>query len=93
MIVTVDEYKVIVLELKGSIVSLNNEIAGIQTEIKFLKDSANPEKLNVLLEFRQLIANPNLTYAMQNELYKTILECVEYKRTVAGGVELNILFK
>ncbi len=39
------------------------------------------------------MANPDLTYEMQNELYKTILKCVEYKRTEAGGVELNILFK
>ncbi len=44
-------------------------------------------------EFKQLIADPDLTYEMQNELYKTILECVEYKRTGANGITLNILFK
>jgi len=89
----VDEYKVIVLELKGSIAALNNEVAVTQTEIQFLEDLSNPEKLNVLLEFKQLMSNPNLTYEMQNELYKTIIECVEYKRTEADGIELNILFK
>lgn len=47
----------------------------------------------IVLEFKQLMANPNLTYEIQNELYKTILKCVEYKRTETGGIELNILFK
>lgn len=47
----------------------------------------------IVLEFKKLMANPNLTYEIQNELYKTILKCVEYKRTGAGGIELNILFK
>lgn len=89
----VDEYKVIVLELKSSIAALNNELAAIQTEIKFLKDSSNPEKMNVLLEFKKMMDNPDLTYEMQNELYKTIIECVEYKRTETDGIELNILFK
>ncbi len=89
----VDEYKVIVLELKATIAALNNEIVATQTEITFLEESSSPDKLNVLLEFKQLIANPDLTYEMQNELYKTILEYVEYKRTEAGGIELKILFK
>ncbi|WP_330698501.1 hypothetical protein [Anaerocolumna sp. MB42-C2] len=92
-IYTVDEYKAIVLKLKGSITALNNEIVATKTEIKFLEESSSAEKLNVLLEFKRLIVNPDLTYEMQNELYKTILECVEYKRTEAGGIELNILFK
>ena len=47
----------------------------------------------IVLEFKQLMAKPNLTYEIQNELYKTILKCVDYKRTEAGGIELNILFK
>jgi hypothetical protein len=40
-----------------------------------------------------LMANPDLTYEMQNELCNTILECVEYKTAEAGGIELNIQFK
>lgn len=92
-IYTVDEYKAIVSKLKGSIAALNNDILATQTEIKFLEESSSSDKLNVLLEFKQLMANPNLTYEMQNELYKTIIECVEYKRNEADGIELNIVFK
>jgi len=36
---------------------------------------------------------PDFTYEMQNERYKTILEYAKYKRTEAGGIELNIQFK
>jgi site-specific DNA recombinase len=71
-IYTVEEYKVIVLKLKGTITVLNNEIAAIQTEIKFLEEAASPEKLNVLLEFKQLMDNPDLTYEMQNELWMAL---------------------
>ena len=46
----------------------------------FLEAKGQTEKGNVLEEFQALNVDPNLAWEEQNELYRTLIDCIEYRR-------------
>lgn len=88
---TIEEYATVLRKLKEDKISICKLIDETKTEIEFLQDDTNVVKLDILEEFVNVIKNPKLTYKEQNELYKSILAYIEYKRT-ESGTELSIVF-
>lgn len=53
----------------------------------FLEAQGQTEKGNVLEEFQALIVDPNLTWEEQNELYRTLIDYIQY---IWGGERVKI---
>ncbi len=45
-----------------------------------MQEQSSTERVNILKEFVDLIENPDLTWEDQNQLYKTIIDHVDYTK-------------
>lgn len=88
----IDEYASVRSKLKQEYRQLEDKVKALQLECSLLKDKSSTEKLNMLNEFQVLISNPLLTWEEQNELYKTIIEYIDYKHD-ENNLTIEIKFK
>lgn len=79
-------------KLKEEMDTISEDIRLLQIEQKFLQEQGNKERVNIYKEFKEIIRNPNLTWEDQNELYKTIIDTVTYKR-LGEEIHLEISYK
>jgi site-specific DNA recombinase len=88
----VQEFKERKSKLNTDKVKISNNIKYLMNEREVLSKRKKEDRINLLKEFQKLIQNPNLTWEQQNELYKTIIDYISYKR-IGDNVELTITYK
>ncbi|MGI5912305.1 MAG: hypothetical protein ACOX6E_06990, partial [Syntrophomonadaceae bacterium] len=59
---------------------------------KYMKEQNSTERVNILKEFLDMIENPDLTWEDQNQLYKTIIDYVDYTR-IDDNILISITYK
>lgn len=69
----------------------NESIRLLQSELNLVNERSSGQRLNILKEFQKIIVNPKLTWEEQNELYKTIIDYIEY--TMTDKLLLEVTFK
>ena len=57
-----------------------------------MHDQSNTERINILKEFVDMIENPDLTWEDQNQLYKTIIDYIDYTR-INDDIIIDITYK
>ncbi|WP_195199588.1 recombinase family protein [Faecalispora jeddahensis] len=89
---TVDELKARKNKIKSEMKRLREETKRSESELDFLESQGQTEKIDVLNEFQELIVNSKLTWEEQNELYKTLIDYIEYTR-VGEEIIIQIAYK
>lgn len=88
----VDEYGIIRAKIKKEMEQSHKIIKSLELEFKILKERSSTDKLDLFKQFQSVINNPLLTWEEQNELYKTIIDYIDYSSN-KGNLQLNIMFK
>lgn len=89
---TVDELKSRKNKIKSERNKLLEERKHLESELYYLESQDQTEKVDVLKDFQELIINPQLTWEEQNELYKTLIDYIEYTR-VGEEIKIQIAYK
>ncbi len=77
---TTDEHKEIREELKTEKQKLEEDIKTLEAGYELLRSKNSKEKLNILQDFHNVKNNSKLTWEEQNQLYKTIINYIQYTR-------------
>ncbi|MBU3072845.1 recombinase family protein [Clostridium estertheticum] len=89
---TLDELKIFRADLKLDRENILEDNRMLKVEQKFLIQRGKIERVELLIEFKEIIKNPELTWKEQNELYKTIIDYVTYTREDKETI-IEITFK
>lgn len=71
-------WNLVKIKIKSEKKRLQEEIKRLEFEPNFFKAQGQTEKGNVLEEFQALIVDPHLTGEEQNELYRTLIDYIQY---------------
>lgn len=77
---TIDFYTKLLSRLNGEKKALSEDVRLLEIEYKCMQEQSSTERVNILKEFVDLIENPDLTWEDQNQLYKTIIDHVDYTK-------------
>ncbi len=77
---TIDFYTKLLSRLNEEKKALSEDVRLLEIEYKYMQEQSSTERVNILKEFVDLIENPDLTWEDQNQLYKTIIDHVDYTR-------------
>ncbi|MBU5313483.1 zinc ribbon domain-containing protein [Tissierella carlieri] len=88
---TLDEYKIRKKTVTKEIHLLEDELKVLKYRLKHAKSLTNQQRMNLIYEFKKIIKSENLTYEEQNELYKSIIESIVWKRE-GDNIEIEVNF-
>lgn len=88
---TLDEYKTRKKTVTKEIHLLEDELKVLKYRLKHVKSLTNQQRMNLIYEFKKIIKSENLTYEEQNELYKSIIESIVWKRE-GDNIEIEVNF-
>lgn len=89
---TIEDLKKFRADLKLEREKILKDIRMLKVEQKLLIQRGKKERVELLIEFNEIIKNPELTWEEQNELYKTLIDYITYTR-VDGETKIEITFK
>jgi site-specific DNA recombinase len=89
---SIDDLKKLRADLKSEKEKILEDIRMLKLEQKYLIQRGKIERVELLIEFKEIIKNPDLTWEEQNELYKTLIDYITYKR-VDRETKIEITFK
>ncbi|HWR60715.1 MAG TPA: hypothetical protein VN580_03840 [Clostridia bacterium] len=89
---SVDELKMRKGKLKSEKGKILEDIKALEAELNYLRERGKTERVDALKEFKELIANPDLTWEEQNELYKTLIEHVLYTK-VDEKIKIQVVYR
>ncbi len=87
-----DNYIKLMSRLNAEKKALSEDIRLLEIEYKYMHDQSNTERINILKEFVDMIENPDLTWEDQNQLYKTIIDYIDYTR-INDDIIIDITYK
>jgi len=89
---TIDFYTKLLSRLNDEKKALSEDIRLLEIEYKYMQEQSSTDRVNILKEFIEIIKNPNLTWEDQNQLYKTIIDHIDYTRT-DDDIQIQIIYK
>lgn len=88
----IDEFTKLKQKLDKEKKAILEDVRLLEIEYKYLQEQSSTDRVNILKEFIDVIDNSNLTYKDQNELYKTIIDHIDYTR-IGDDIKLQITYK